>query len=211
MTDSEGSAEPDDARPSSKVARLIEEYGLDESFGAYLEAQWTSDEDRMSLRSLADTFNRRLLEVAMNEAGRSVVDGEVENLYRLLTDGDVSSGVRTEAQARLERAGVDVDELQRDFVTYQAIRSYLTKYREATYESTPTDRVQKVRGTIERLQSRTQSVTTQSLQQLRDTDRITLGTFRIFVDVDVLCEECGAQYGVVELLGRGGCDCEPER
>jgi hypothetical protein len=35
--------------------------------------------------------------------------------------------MRTEASARLEPNGVDVDHLERDFVTYQAIRSYLTE------------------------------------------------------------------------------------
>jgi hypothetical protein len=203
---------PDSGRPSSKVARLIDEYDLGAAYGDELERRWTADGDeRESLRDLADRFNRRLLESALTAAGASTVSGEVENLYRLLTADDVSSGMRTEARARLERDGVDVDGLERDFVTYQAIRSYLTEYRDAEYEEpTETERVESVLETIQRLRSRLRSITEGSLDRLQSTDRLTLGTFRLFVDVDVLCEDCGAQYGVAELLERGGCDCEDD-
>ena len=197
---------------SSKVARLIDEYDLGEGFGDELERRWTADGDeRESLRDLADRFNRRLLESALTAAGTSTISGEVENLYRLLTADDVGSGMRTEAQARLERDGIDVDQLDRDFVTYQAIRTYLTEYRGAEYEEpSASDQVETVLETIQRLRSRLRSITEGSLDRLRSTDRLTLGRFRLFVDVDVLCEDCGAQYGVVDLLERGGCDCEPE-
>jgi len=195
---------------SSKVERLLADYGLGDSFGDELERLWTAEGDRReSLRDLADRFNRRLLESALQSAGASTVDGEVANLYRLLTDDDVSSGMRTEARTRLEREGVDVDRLERDFVTYQAIRSYLTEYRDAEYEqSSETEQVESVLETIQRLRARLRSITDGSLERLRSTGRLTLGRFRLFVDIDVLCEDCGAQYGVVELLERGGCDCE---
>jgi len=206
------SAPEDDSTslPSSKVARLIEEYDLGVSFGGRLERLWTGETDeRMSLRDLASLFNRRLLEVAMERAGMSAVDGEVDNLYRLLTADSVSSGMQTEARTRLKRDGVDVERLERDFVTYQAIRSYLKDYRGASYErTTDADRINNVTDTVQQLRSRLQSVTEGSLEQLRDTGRLTLGDFRLFVDVDVLCEDCGAQYDVAELLARGGCDCE---
>lgn len=206
---------PEDAdgqsrRIESKVARLIEEYGLGQQFGDQLEARWTADGDeRDSLRTLADRFNRRLLEAAAADAGLSTVDGESANLYRLLTDDDVSGGNRTEARRRLEQAGVDVDQLERDFVSYQAIRSYLTEYRNAEYtDEREQARPDRVVQTLQRLTERVRSVADRSLTQLRDTGRLTLGEFRLFVDVSVLCEDCGSQYSVVELIRRGGCDCE---
>ncbi|SDZ82593.1 hypothetical protein SAMN04488065_0600 [Haloplanus vescus] len=201
----------DTGRVRNKVARLIAAYDLGDSFGDELERLWTAEgQERRSLRDLADRFNRTLLESAMAEAGASTVGGEVDNLYRLLTDDNVSSGMRTEARSRLEREGVDVDQLETDFVTYQAIRSYLTDYRDATYERSDGRQVDTVLDTVGRLRARLRSVTEDRLERLRDTDRITLGDFRLFVDVDVLCEECGGQYGVVDLLERGGCDCDTE-
>lgn len=210
-----GASTEEPSKPSSKVARLIDEYGLGDEFGDRLEALWTAKgEERESLRTLATRFNRRLLEAELTVAGVSTLDGEVENLYRLLTDEDVSSGVRTETRARLEREGVDVDGLDRDFVTYQAIRSYLGEYRGVEYSrDEDSNRVDTVLETVQRLRSRTQSVTEKSLRQLRDTGRLSLGRFRLFVGVQVFCEDCNQQYDIVELLERGGCDCdrpEPE-
>lgn len=194
----------------SKVARLIEKYGLGEAYGDRLEALWTADgSERESLRTLADRFNRRLLESVTADAGLSTVDGEVENMYRLLTDSDVSGGNRTEARRRLDQHGIDVGEVERDFVTYQAIRSYLSDYRGAEYESNEdTNRIEGVIETLQRLKSRTRSVAEKSLTSLRNTDKIILGEFRLFLEVNVLCEDCDSQYEVVELLKNGGCDCD---
>jgi hypothetical protein len=84
-------ADNSDAR--SKVARLIEEYELG-GIGEEFERRWTREEDRSSLRDLADEFNRRLLRAALERTGDAPLDGEVDNLYRLLTGDDVTSGVR---------------------------------------------------------------------------------------------------------------------
>ncbi len=203
--------ERNDERPASKVARLIEEYGFDESFGDRLETLWTADrERRKSLRDLADLFNRRLLKARMTGAGMSTLDGEVDNIYRLLMADDVSSGTRVETRTRLERNGIDVDRLERDFVSYQAIRSYLKDYRDTEYVRDERDRTESVRQSIQRLRSRLRSVTETNLTQLRDTGRLVLGDYRLFIDVDVLCEDCGAQYGITELLERGGCNCRSD-
>jgi hypothetical protein len=200
------------SRKSNKVARLIAEYDLSESLGDELERLWTAeDQQRKSLRDLADLFNQRLLESAVASAGISTVDGEISNIYRLLTADDVSSGMRTEARNRLERDGIDIEQLERDFVSYQAIRSYLTEYRSASYERpSDSEQVESVLDSIGRLQSRLRSLTEGSLDRLQSTGRITLGEFRLFIDVDVLCEDCGEQYGVIDLLERGGCDCSDE-
>lgn len=199
----------DDGTTRTKVGRLLERYDLGEEYGAHLEARWLGEAgERASLRTLADAFNRRLLEAALREAGAAVVDGEVENLYRLLSDEDVSAGQRTEAQSRLTREGVDVERLETDFVTYQAIRSYLQNERGAEYEeSSAEDRIESTLQATQRLESRVQSVVGSNLDRLRGTEALTLGSFRLLVDVNVLCEDCGTQYGVTDLLRRGGCDC----
>jgi hypothetical protein len=202
---SEGGA----SSPRTKVERLLSAYDLGASYGADLEAAWTgTDGERRSLRDLAVEFNRRLLATAMEEAGMSTIDGEVDNLFRVLTTDEVTAGTRSEARSRLERNGVDVDQLERDFVSYQAIRSYLRDVREADYEEPDVaDRLERTAESVGRLRSRLTSVTESNLEQLRANDEVTLGEFQLFTSVDVLCEECGSQYGVAELLERGGCDC----
>lgn len=193
----------------TKVGRVIEKYELGPEYGDRLEAQWVGDgTDRVSLRDLADEFNRRVLSRAMGDAGMTTIEGEVENLYRLLSDSETTAGARTEARRRLEREGVDVEAVEADFVTYQAIRSYLRGYRGVELDrASDSDRVERTGDSIERLRSRLAVVGEQNLKQLRDADRITLGEFRLFVSVEVFCEDCGSQFSIGGLLDRGGCDC----
>jgi len=191
--------------PRSKVARLLDEHDL-EGLGAEMETRWTAENDRMSLRALADYFNQEVLRTHLEDAGIDTLDGEIENIYRLLTD-DVSAAERTRLHRRLERDGLDVDTLKDGFVTYQAIRSYLTEYRDAEYVTDDRDPIEREVENIERLHGRVETVTTGKLDQLRDDDELELGSFRIVVSTKVVCEDCHAQYDILELLEVDGCDC----
>lgn len=190
-----------------KVGRLIREYALGD-IGAELEERWTGqDGERDSLRTLADAFNERLLERAMLDAGMDPIAGEPENVYRILTDDDVSPGVRTEAETRLEQQGLDVDTLRTDFVTYQAIRTFLKEVRGAAYERDAVNGIDDVRSGFARLVGRTTAVVDQKLTRLRSSGRLRLGTFHVRTVVTVYCEDCETQYEVTALLDRGGCNC----
>lgn len=191
----------------SKVARLIGEYDL-EGIGAEMEQRWIDDENRRSLRELATDFNQTILEATLAEEGIQPLEGEVENIYRLLTNEDVGSADRTRARRRLEREGIDVNSLTDDFVTYQAIRSYLLDTRGAEYTPDQTDPVERELSNVRQLQGRVDSVTGGKLEQLRDADHITLGDFRTIVSVQVYCEDCNTQLGVEALLEEGGCNCD---
>lgn len=191
-----------------KVARLIEEYDL-AGLGETLERRWTAEGDeRASLRELADLFNRELLDAALREAGVHALDGEVANSYRLLVDDEVSSGDRTRARRRLEREGVDVDALEGDFVSYQAVRTYLQDERGATYERAATDRVAAARDTIEQLGGRTASVAEGRVEHLVEAGDLAVGSVSAVVDVRIRCDDCGEQYTLDELLDRGRCGCD---
>ncbi len=193
----------------SKVARVLEEYDL-HGFGAELEQLWTAENDRYSLRDLASYFNRHLVEQALEKANVQALDGEAENIYRLLTDDDVSAAERTRVRRRLERNGVNIDALQDDFVTYQAIRTYLQEHRGAEYTPAETDPLEREATNLQQLRGRTAAVTEGKLEQLRDTDQLVLDDFRTLVTIQVVCEGCNTQLDVIELLDRGGCDCDKE-
>jgi hypothetical protein len=194
----------------SKVARLIDECDL-QGLGAELEQLWTAEEDRKSLRALAGYFNQQLLQQALEAAGVQYLDGELENTYRLLTDDEVSSAESTRVQRRLERDGVDVDELKGDFVTYQAIRSYLKDHRGAEYTPAETDPLEREATNVQKLRGRMVSVTEGKLEQLRASDELTLGEFRTLADIRVVCEDCNTQFDVLDLLERGGCNCDGQK
>ena len=195
--------------PNTKVSRVIEEYGLD-GFGDELERRWTGENgDRSSLRELADVLNRRLLEVAAERADHRALEGELDNTYRLLTSDDVSRGVRTETEKQLLREGIDVEALRQDFVSHQAVHTYLRRHRGASPERNDGNRAEKATETIRRLRSRTQAVTETTIDGLANADHVEIGSANVLVTTTVACEECGAAYDAVELIERGHCDCVP--
>jgi len=193
-----------------KVGRVLGKHDLDD-FHDDLEARWLGEDgrDERSLRKLADELNVALLRHAMAEVGADPLEGEVENVYRLLTDDDVTTGVRTQQRNRLEQQGLDVGKLEEDFVTHQAVYNYLRKVLGATKEDEQeVDPVDKQRERVNRLRSRTAAVMESSLSELGSTEAFSLGTADSIVTLQVYCQDCGNQYEFEELLQRGGCDCE---
>lgn len=205
-TDEPSASSSGTATSRSKVARLIREFELDD-VGDELAELWTRERDeRLGLRELADRFNVRLLARALRRNGVSVLDGEAENYYRLLTDEDVSSGMRVQLENRLERDGVDVAALRRSFVSRQAIHTYLTAERGISYD----DHVDASAGgvdaridTVRRLKSRMGAVAERAVADLTDAG----DESHVSVVVRVQCGSCGGSYPVSEFLRQGGCDC----
>ena len=193
----------------SKVERLLDEWEI-EPVGQQLEDYWLgTGQEQYSLRELADWFNERLLERALEDSDESYVEGEVENMYELLTSDDSSLGVQAEVETRLEQAGIDVANLRKSFVSHQSIYTYLTKVRGVSQPDDTSDesQIEKTNTAIQRLVNRTNAVVTKNLKSLRNTERISLGEFSIFVDIDVYCHDCETQYSIQELLTRRGCNC----
>ena len=196
-------------RRRSKVQRIIDERGF-KGFGDELERRWTTDgEDRASLRELADEFNRRILADEAKAADMQFLAGELENFYTKLTGDDVDPETQVAVERRLNREGVDTDEMTNNFVTHQAMHTYLTTYRGASVSTPdPEARVVDGRGTINRLQTRLSNVVSNTLQTLKTADAIVIGDSDIFVNVTVACNDCGTQKEVNALLDEGGCNCE---
>lgn len=192
-----------------KVGRLIESYGLDGE-GDRLERRWLGDGvERASLRTLADEFNQALLAAALDDAGMNPVEADLETTYRVLTDEDESEGARTQKRLELSREGVDVDTLLSDFVSHQAVHTYLRDYRGVERpESGDSEQLERDIETLRRLQSRAESVTADAVERSANTGRIDVGDADVLVNVRVFCQDCGADYDAEELLRRGGCECE---
>ena len=198
--------EPDPTR--SKVGRLIDEHGT-VGLGQELEDRWLGrGYGEQSLRSLAEWFNERLLHRRLVTAGYDPLDGEVSNLYRLLSEADVTAGSRVDAEATLEEYGIDPEALRREFVSHQAVHTYLTEFRGASKERSATDRPGNARRTIQRLRSRLVAVAENSLDHLRTAGELSIGEFTVLLEVQVLCEDCGASYPITDLIRRGRCECE---
>ena len=191
----------DGGRPRSKVARVIDDYEL-EGIGAELEDRWLADDESgMSLRELAEFFNRRVLEAAIEDSQLSVLDVDIDSIYAQLIDDDVSSGVRTRVERRLDRNGVDVDRVTTDFVTHQSMHTYLREIRGAQQpEKTPTERRDAARERVQKLQDRTAAVTEDTVESLQRQGLVDDGDISVLVDIQVVYTESGEQYDVFDLF-----------
>lgn len=203
----------DEGQHGTKVDRVIRENEL-AGLGEELERRWLGvDGERHSLRNLAGYFNRRVLEAALEGANEQPIDGEIENHYRLLTSDDVSASARTQVEARLTRLGIDIESLRRDFVSHQAVHTYLTDVREVSLtedEPSADTVIQSRQETILRLRNRLVAVIERSLESLRDAGHLTFGEFDVIVSTTVYCDDCGTSLNITELFDQGGCDCRDE-
>lgn len=206
MEQSDTTENQSDTHRTGKVEKLIDEYELSE-IGDELVRSWTGDEsERQSLRKLAEQFNQQLLQTTIDRAEIGPLRYDIDQTYRLLTTDEVSSGRRTRIRRHLEQDGIDVEHLEANFVSHLAIRTYL-RHRDATRTETDDDQVTKESQRIQRLQSRATTVTESKLHQLRTTDRIAVGNYRVLTEIHVFCEECETRYDVDELLSQKSCAC----
>lgn len=197
-----------ETRPTSKISRVIGKYGLDD-LPNELEMHWTGEtEPQRSLRELETMFNHRVLAAAMTDAGLSALEHDIEHTYESLTDDDVSEGVRTQTRVRLDRAGVNVAAVRGDFVSHQSIHTYLVEERGVERDANDNDPIESDVQTIQRLHSRTRAVIEGAIERHESAGRIDVGNVDLLLDARVLCQDCGADVDVVELLENGGCECE---
>lgn len=104
-----------------KVCRVLDERGL-ERFDDRLLARWHGKEgDRMGYRSLARWLNVRLLTRELERAGFPAGENAVEARYDHLRGDEHGE----ESRRLLREAGVPVDELRADFVSYGVVRTHL--------------------------------------------------------------------------------------
>ena len=202
-----GSSTDSQSPVNTKVARIIETYDLTD-LDAYLEAAWLGDGvEKKSLRALAREVNYRILESIFDQHAMQTVDGEIPNLYTLLTDEEASVGSRIEAEHRLRELGVDIEQLRRDFVSHQAVHTYLTKSRGISYEAATPSREERIEDRIQmlrRLRTRLEAVTESTIDELLDS----IDDVEIISTVSVQCSHCGSSYSLEEYLRSDGCDCE---
>lgn len=191
-----------------KVGRVMSEYDLADLHERLPDLWLGKSGEEVSLRDLAERINVAIIRQALDRAGEDPLEGEAENVYRLLHDDDVSSGVRIQQRNRLERAGIDVEKLEDDFVTHQAVHTYLTDGLDISKSSVDdTDLIEKHETRVQRLRNRLNAVMEQSLADLQNTGELSFGQIDTTVNLQVYCQDCETQYEFSELLQEGGCAC----
>ena len=118
---------PDSERKRSrtKIDRVVERYGL-RRIPEQLRDLWlgTGDEQR-STRELADWFNRQVLGAAIADLPAVTISGDVDQIYTQLQGED--SADRRLIRDRLMQRGVDIDEVEANFISHQTVYRYLTE------------------------------------------------------------------------------------
>lgn len=188
-----------------KLGRVAEDRNLRQTVST-IETAWR-DRDA-SLRELEREFNLAVLGAALETGGYVPLDGEVDNLYRLLTDDDVTGGMRAQARNRLQDRGIDVDAVLADFVSYQTVNRHLKACR-GLVETQQQSALSLDQGEdrLFALRNRTAEVTSQTVEQLDRAGAIQVGEFEVYVDIGVTCLDCGSQSDLVELFSNRGCGC----
>lgn len=190
-----------------KVGRVVEQYDLDGMHETLAARRTGENGSPASLRTLADEFNQAVLRAAMRPHGAGVLDGEVENGYRLLTADDVSRGMRTRARKQLESDGVDVEAVEASFVSHPTMGRHLETCIDVEPEPEERDPVEAAKERIFKLVSRTEAVVGNTIEGLAAADRVAAGDVAVIVDVRVTCQRCGVQATAATFMDRGGCDC----
>jgi len=206
---SEDEAEFVSETTSNKIDQAIEKYGLKE-MDKELEKRWLGvDGDQESTRDLADFFNKTVLKEAVDQSETFTLSGNIDKVYRTLTDGDETDA--TLVRSRLEQSGIDVEAVINNFVSHQTVYRYLKDIREVEQpDQSSEDKKENAIETIQRLRGRTTAVTERTIDNLKKTDILSVGEFSVLNDLQVLCESCGRSYDVSTFLERGGCECQSD-
>lgn len=189
-----------------KVDRVSEEYGL-QNVDDRLKRRY--GQEGVGVRQLETYLNQRILRKAMVNTRLRVLDGMVENYYRLLTDDDVMEADRTEARHQLEREGLDIESVEADFVSYQTVRKHLnTCLGVDTSRPSPSVNPVKARERVNRLAGRVNRVISNTISRLREHGVLDLGEPDVIVSVKIRCDSCGRTYDAQSLFSRGSCACK---
>lgn len=196
------------ANSCCKVACLIEEYDIDEMEDE-LVAKWRGEGgEEMSVRELTKLFNKELLRTALDRGNINHLEGEVENTYRLLTDADVTEGVKVNVRRALKRGDVEIEVVEDDLISHQTLYNHLTDCLGVSKPEKEGDPIDKNATEMFSLQNRTVAVVDSKLEQLSKQEHLALDEFEVYVDINVFCRECDSMQELGQLLRNGGCSCQ---
>jgi hypothetical protein len=195
-----------ESEPTCKVDRVAAKWGL-EGIDRRLRTRRDAGD---SLRDLETYFNESVLAAALEETQEATVDGEAANLYRLLTDSDVSAGKRVEAESKLRHNGIEPDALEADFVSYQTVRTHFNDCLDTATERGTGITVADARTTVLKLVSRTESVASRTVDRLVRSNALTITAPSVTVSIRVACAECNDEYSFTGLLDQESCSCGGE-
>ncbi|AOW79409.1 hypothetical protein HTSR_0207 [Halodesulfurarchaeum formicicum] len=174
-----------------KIQRLVEKYDLDHLDEEFVRRYTVEDQ---SLRDLADYLNV--------EITRRYFEGEPfagEYVYRVLSESEsVSKRAETDLRKRLRAAEIDMEELQRDWVTHVPVKSYLNRILDIDTTSEPPDRdpeavLADVRGAVSHQESIVESL-------LERIDELDLDAWDLHTELRLIRTDTGESVRLADRL-----------
>jgi hypothetical protein len=191
------------SRDGCKVCRVLSDRDM-EQYEDQLVDQWQADAPkRKGYRQLAEWLNATMLRREMDRAGLSTLGEEARSKYdRLTTNTSVAEEVATD----LSSAGIDVDSLRKDFVSYGVIRTHLQNCLDLEYTVEGGDWEAEA---IEMARNYAVKKVSEAVRSLQNKGNLEGGDISVDVDVTLECESCHAAVPVDRAVRREYvCDCE---
>ncbi|MFC7157143.1 rod-determining factor RdfA [Halomarina halobia] len=187
------------AEHGCKVCRVLDERGM-ERYERRIVEQWRADRPRRKgYRQLATWLNVLMLRREMDRAGLPTLGEEPASKYDRLTADDTA--VAAEVRDRLRDGGVDVDSLERDFVSYGVVRTHLKGCLELDRERESTEWEPRA---IEITRSHAERKAEEAVRSLVNKGEIAAeGDVTVHVSVELECEECHARVPAERAIRRG--------
>jgi hypothetical protein len=205
-------SEPVD-RCSCKVGRASGKYAID-NMNEKLHSRRMNQ--GMSLRDLADYFNQQVLNRAIERTGADLADvaygavspdDAVARVYESLTSETISADREARVRTRLEQRGVDVNDIESDWVTHPTMRSHLNECLGIETSRSSEIGREDSRDTIEWARTRCTKIVHQTVSRLISAGVVTVSDHHVSVSINISCSDCGQTYRLSELLTEQSCSC----
>lgn len=197
-------SDPDGPVDCCKIGRKTEQYELDGLSADLVGRYGTQD---ASLRDLAHYINISILEKVLSDIDADIT-GDPESIYVTMSGDDVDPTRQTTIRDQLIYAGIDVDDLERDFVSHQTVKKHLNKCLGVDTARNGVESIEEAQELIEWARSRDEQIITRVLERLQRTDVVSTGSVNVTHSVAVTCADCQRTYDVLELLHNGSCNCD---
>lgn len=195
----------EETQPCCKIARVANDYNISDIDAKLTERREQGD----SLRDLATYLNKQILSESLNTGTREVV-GDADSIYEVLNGNDVNRSRQVELRSKLDRNGIDIEAVERDFVSHQTVRNHLHDCKAIDTGRKTTVDIDGAQKTIEWAQARSEGVIEQTLERLRNAGNVADTPTEVTLSVRVGCSACGQTHRIEDFLEQRGCDCQTD-
>ncbi len=174
-----------------------------DSLDAALCARWKGEDGHAEhgYRTVTDWFNKRVLYTAYDRAGRETLGNRITADYETLQGDDELA--KAELKEALRAAGINVDSLLEDMVSWGTMRSHLTDCLNEEKNQTESETDWEL-NTIAKAREVTAEKTENALSSLSNKGRIdSVETIAVDVGIQLRCTECPTVIPLEHALEQG--------